>query len=245
LRQHHRELAAVVIEPLVQCAAGMIVHPPGLLRGLRELTQAHDVLLIADEIAVGCGRSGAMFACQQEDVVPDFLCLGKGLSGGYLPIAATVTHGEIYRAFLGRFDQGRTLHHGHTFSGNPLGAAAALASLDVFDEEGTLDNLPPKIARLGEHLCRLAEHPHVTATRQRGLMAAFELTPDKSAGLPYPASERRAWRVCREALARGVWIRPLADVLYVMPPLAISAEELELLMDTIVAAVDKVTFEKQ
>jgi adenosylmethionine-8-amino-7-oxononanoate aminotransferase len=241
MKQHHRELAAIVIEPLVQCAAGMIVQPRGFLRGLLELARAHDVLLIADEIAVGCGRTGTMFACQQEGVVPDFLCLGKGLSGGYLPIAATVTHGEIYQAFLGGFDQGRTLHHGHTFSGNPLGAAAALASLDVFEEERTLENLQPKMARLGEHLCRLAEHPHVTATRQRGLMAAFELTPDKATARPYPAGERRAWRVCREALARGVWIRPLADVLYVMPALAISVEELDTLMNTVAAAVDKVT----
>jgi adenosylmethionine-8-amino-7-oxononanoate aminotransferase len=241
LRQYQPQVAAVVIEPLVQCAAGMIVHPRGFLRGLRELTRAHDVLLIADEIAVGCGRTGTMFACEQENVVPDFLCLGKGLSGGYLPIAATITHGEVHQAFLGRFDQGRTLHHGHTFSGNPLGAAASLASLDLFVDEQTLENLQPKIARLGEHLCRLAEHPHVSATRQRGLMAAFELTPDKATCVPYPADERRASRVCREALARGVWIRPLADVLYVMPPLAISVEELDLLMNTLVAAVDKVT----
>src|SRR5207244_9754898 len=125
----------------------------------------YGVFLIADEVAVGFGRTGTMFACQQENVVPDFLCLGKGLSGGYLPVAATLANDSIYNAFLGDFTQGRTLHHGHTFSGNPLGAAAALASLDVFDEEQTLDNLPVKIARLGAHLCNLAEHPHVATAR--------------------------------------------------------------------------------
>ena len=144
LAAHRDEIAAVVIEPLVQCAAGMVMHPPGFLRGLRELTQANGVLLIADEVAVGFGRTGTMFACEQEDVVPDFLCLGKGLSGGYLPIAATMTNDEIYRAFLGEFSEGRTLHHGHTFSGNPLASAAALASLDVFENEQTLAKLPDK-----------------------------------------------------------------------------------------------------
>jgi adenosylmethionine-8-amino-7-oxononanoate aminotransferase len=241
LRLHREELAAVVIEPIVQCAAGMVMHPPGFLRGLRELTREHDVLLIADEVAVGCGRTGTMFACQQEDVVPDFLCLGKGLSGGYLPLAATITNERIYRAFLGAWHSGRTLHHGHTFSGNPLACAAALASLDTFDEEKTLAKLPEKCARLGEHLCRLAEHPHVVKTRQRGLIGALELTPDKSIGVPYPSSDRRAWCVCRETLAHGVWLRPLADVLYVMPPLAISLDELEYLMNTLAAAIGTVT----
>jgi adenosylmethionine-8-amino-7-oxononanoate aminotransferase len=241
LEAQHDVLAALVIEPLVQCAAGMVMHPAGYLRGVRDLTKEFDVLLIADEIAVGMGRTGTLFACQQEDVMPDFLCLGKGLTGGYLPMAATLTHGEIYEAFLGSFADGRTLYHGHTYGGNPLAAAAALATLDVFEEEQTLAKLQPKISRLGEHLCRLAEHPHVVRTRQRGLIAALELTPHKSTGVPYPAEERRAWRVCREALARGVWIRPLADVLYVMPPLAISIEELDLLMETMAASIDVVT----
>ena len=241
LRQNHEQLAALVIEPLVQCAAGMVMHPSGFLRGLRELTQKFNVLLIADEIAVGFGRTGAMFACQQEDVAPDFLCLGKGLSGGYLPIAATLTNSTIFNAFLGEYHEARTLHHGHTFSGNPLASASALASLDLFDEEQTFAKLPAKITRLSEHLCRLAEHPHVTAARQRGLIAALELTPDKSTGKPYPAAERRAWRVCREALARGVWLRPLADVLYVMPPLSITLDDLDRVMNTLTASINAVT----
>ncbi len=241
MRRHHEEIAAFVIEPLVQCAAGMVMHPPGFLRGVRELTQSYDVLLIADEVAVGFGRTGTMFACEQEGVVPDFLCLGKGLSGGYLPIAATLTNNVIYNAFLGKFNEGRTLHHGHTYSGNPLASAAAVASLDLFDSEQTLAKLPEKVARIGEHLCRLAEHPHVATTRQRGLIGALELTPNKATCETYPSEERRAWRVCRETLAHGVWLRPLADVLYVMPPLAISSEELDLMMSTLASAIDTVT----
>jgi adenosylmethionine-8-amino-7-oxononanoate aminotransferase len=243
LEAHHQQAAALVIEPLVQCAAGMVMHPPGYLRGVRELTREFDVLMIADEIAVGMGRTGTLFACESEGVVPDFLCLGKGLTGGYLPMAATITHDKVYREFLGTWAEGRTLYHGHTYGGNPLGAAAALATLEVFDQEQTLAKLPAKISRLSEHLCRLAELPHVVRTRQRGLIAALELTPDKSTGGPYPADERRAWRVCREALARGVWIRPLVDVLYVMPPLAISLEELDVLMETLAAAIEVVTGE--
>jgi adenosylmethionine-8-amino-7-oxononanoate aminotransferase len=240
IEQHHHELAAIVIEPLVQCAAGIVVHPRGFLRGLCELARSHNILLIADEIAAGCGRTGTMFACEQENVVPDFLCLGKGLSSGYLPISATITHTEIYDSFLGRFDQGRTLQHGHTFSGNPLAAAAALASLDLFEEERTLETLRPKIACIEEHLVRLADHPHVVRCRQRGLFAALELTPDRATGLPYPAAERWPWRVCREALTRGVWLRPLADVLYVMPPLAISLEEIDMMMDVLKTSIDAV-----
>ncbi len=241
LATHHEELAALVIEPLVQCAAGMVMHPPGYLRGVRELTRRYDVLMIADEIAVGFGRTGTMFACEQEDVVPDFLCLGKGLSGGYLPVAATITHPHIYNVFLGDAASGRTLYHGHTFGGNSLGAAAALATLDVFQDDEVLSQLPPKIDRLGEHLARLADHPHVARTRQRGLIGALELTADKSTGAPYPADQRTAWTVCGAALRRGVWIRPLGDVLYALPPLTISLDELDFLMSTMTAAIDEVT----
>jgi adenosylmethionine-8-amino-7-oxononanoate aminotransferase len=241
LAQHHSEVAAVVIEPLVQCAAGMVMHPRGFLHGLRKLTEKYDVLLIADEVAVGFGRTGEMFACEQEGVVPDVLCIGKGLSGGYLPIAAAITNDTIYNSFLGEYHEGRTLHHGHTFSGNPLASAAALASIELFEQENTLENLRPKIARLGANLCQLAEHPHVLRTRQRGFIGALELTPDKSAGATYPFEERCAWRVCRETLRRGVWLRPLGDVLYVMPPLAISLAELDRIMDTLAAAIENVT----
>jgi adenosylmethionine-8-amino-7-oxononanoate aminotransferase len=241
LEQHHHEVAAMIVEPIVQCAAGMIMQPHGYLRGVRELTRKYGVFLIADEVAVGMGRTGKMFACEHEDVVPDFLCLGKGLSGGYLPIAATLTNDSIYNAFLGPHLDGVALHHGHTFSGNPLSAAAALANIDLFHDEQTLANLQPKIARMSEQLGALAEHPHVSTTRQRGFIGALELTPDKSTGIPYPTSERRGWQVCRETLRNGVWLRPLGDVLYVMLSLAASLDEIDFTMKTLTAAIDKIT----
>ncbi len=152
LAAEHERIAAIVVEPLVQAAAGMLMHPSGYLRGLRELADRYEVLLVADEVAVGFGRTGTMFACQQEQVTPDLLCLAKGLTGGYMPLAATLATDEIWQAFLGTYAESKTFFHGHTYGGNPLGAAAALATLDVFDEERTLENLRPKIARLGEHL---------------------------------------------------------------------------------------------
>ncbi|HEV7225892.1 MAG TPA: aminotransferase class III-fold pyridoxal phosphate-dependent enzyme, partial [Pirellulales bacterium] len=214
-------------EPLVQAAAGMIAHPPGYLRGVRELTRRYDVLLIADEVAVGFGRTGRMFACEHEDVAPDFLCLAKGLTGGYLPLAATLTTSEIWRAFLGRYEESKQFYHGHTYGGNPLGAAAALASLDLFDEEQVFEQLPAKIARLAEHLQRIAGLPHVGDVRQRGLIAGIELVEDRAAKTPYPWSERRGQRVCDVARRRGVLLRPLGDVVVLMPPLAVTLEEID------------------
>jgi adenosylmethionine---8-amino-7-oxononanoate aminotransferase len=227
LIQHAGTLAAVVIEPLLQAAAGMITHPPGFLRGVRELTSKHNVLLIADEVAVGIGRTGKMFACEQEDVSPDFLCLAKGLTGGYLPLAATLTTDEVWNAFLGRYDESKSFFHGHTYGGNPLGAAVALATLDVFEEEQTLRALQPKIARLSEHLERIAEHPRVGDVRQRGLIAGIELVRDRHTHEPFPWAERRGIRVCQHALTEGVWLRPLGNVVVIMPPLAITLAELD------------------
>lgn len=234
LAERHAEIAAVVIEPRVQCAAGMIVHPDGFLSDVRELTRRYGVLLIADEIAVGFGRTGTLFACEQEQVTPDLLCLGKGLTGGYLPQAATVATDEIFRAFLGSFAESKTFFHGHTYGGNPLAAAVALASLAVFEEERTLERLPPKIERLREHLARLARHPHVGDVRQCGLIGALELVRDRERREPFPWSERRGVRVCEHARQHGVWLRPLGNVLVVMPPLSITLEEL----DRIAAAIE-------
>ena len=227
LAEHHLELAAVVIEPLMQCAAGLIQHPSGFLRGVRELTRKYDVLLIADEVAVGMGRTGKLFACEHEGVTPDLLCLAKGLTGGYLPLAATLTTDEIWQAFLGEYEESRTFFHGHTYGGNPLGAAVALATLDVFDEEQTLAAMEPKIARLREHLGRISNHPHVGDLRQLGLIAGIELVKDKATREPYDWTEKRGHRVCQHALIEGVWLRPLGNVVVIMPPLAISLAELD------------------
>ncbi len=226
LREHHEELAAVVIEPLMQCAAGMIAHPAGFLKGLRELTRRYDVLLIADEVAVGMGRTGRMFACEVEGVSPDFLCLAKGLTGGYLPVAATLSTGEVWRAFLGDYASSRTFFHGHTYGGNPLGAAVALATLEVFDEEQTLETMREKIDCLSEHLSRMAELPVVGDVRQLGLIAGIELVRDKSSKEPFGWEERKGLAVCDRAMQAGVWLRPLGNVVVIMPPLAVSIEEL-------------------
>lgn len=241
LAARHEEIAALVIEPLVQAAAGMIVHPPGYLRGLRELTARYDVLLIADEVAVGFGRTGRMFACEHENVSPDFLCLGKGLTGGYLPMAATLATTAVWNAFLGPDDAGRQLFHGHTFGGNPLAAAAALASLEVFQEDQTLARLAPKIEQLASHLARLATHPHVGDVRQCGLIGAIELVRDRATAEPYPYSEQRGMAVCRYARGEGVLMRPLGNVLVIMPPLAISAVELDRIMATVERGIEHAT----
>lgn len=227
LARDHERTAALVLEPLVQAAAGMIVHPRGYLAGVRELTRRYDVLLIVDEVAVGMGRTGRMFACEHEDVTPDLLCMAKGLTGGYMPLAATLATDEIWQAFLGDYTQSKAFFHGHTYGGNPLGAAVALATLDVFDEEQTLRRLEPKVARLGEHLARLANLPSVGNVRQCGLIGAVELVRDRVTREPYPWGEKRGMRACDYARTEGVLLRPLGNVIVIIPPLAISIEQLD------------------
>ncbi len=231
LERHPGEVAAVVVEPRVQGAAGMIVQPPGYLRGLRELATRHETLLIADEVAVGFGKTGEMFACQTEDVSPDFLCLAKGITGGYLPLAATMTTEEVYSAFFATAAEEKTFQHGHTYGGNPLGAAVALANLDVFEEEKTLENLKPKIELLARRLAQFRDHPNVGDVRQCGLIAGIELVADRETKREFEWSEQVGARICREARRRGLLIRPIADVLIVMPPLAISEGQLTEMLD--------------
>jgi adenosylmethionine-8-amino-7-oxononanoate aminotransferase len=240
LAEHHRTIAALVMEPLVQGAAGMIVHPSGFLAGVRDLTRRYGVLLILDEVAVGFGRTGKMFACEHEAVSPDLLCLAKGLTGGYLPMAATLATDELWNAFLGEFHESKTLFHGHTYGGNPLAAAVALASLDVFDEERTLENLPPKIARLADHLERLAHKTHVGNVRQCGLIGAVALVQVKESKTPFPWQAHTGHRVCLAARRHGVLLRPLGDVIVIMPPLAISHDEIDQIARAVELSIDEV-----
>jgi adenosylmethionine---8-amino-7-oxononanoate aminotransferase len=239
LAAHPGEVAAVIMEPLVQGAAGMLVHPEGYLRGVRELCDRHGVLLILDEVATGFGRTGRMFACEHEGVAPDLLCLAKGITGGYLPLAATLATERIYEGFLGEFEEFRTFFHGHTYTGNPLACAAALATLDVFEEERTLERLAPKMELLGALLEPLAGHPAVREVRRCGFMVGIEL-------VDFPLRLRMGHRVTLEARRRGAIVRPLGDVVVLMPPLAISAGELRRLVaitgDAIEAATSSALF---
>jgi adenosylmethionine---8-amino-7-oxononanoate aminotransferase len=228
------EVAAVIMEPLVQGAAGMLMHPHGYLSGVRELCDRHGVLLILDEVATGFGRTGRMFACEHEGVAPDLLCLAKGLTGGYLPLAATLATEEVYEGFLGEHEEFRTFFHGHTYTGNPLACAAALATLQVFERERTLERLERKTALLGQLLEPLEAHPAVAEIRRRGFMVGIELRG-------YPLELRMGHRVTLEARRRGAIVRPLGDVLVLMPPLAISEAELERLVGITAEAIDAVT----
>ena len=227
---HAREIAAVIVEPLVQGAAGIHVQPPGFLRRVRELTEEYGVFLIADEVATGFGRTGTMFACDQERVAPDFMCLGKGLTGGYLPLAATLATERVYEGFLGASEEQRTFFHGHTFTGNPLGCAAALASLEVFKTEGTLLRLQPKIRMLGELLRPVAAMPEVAEVRGRGFMVGIDLGP-------HDPSLRLGHRVTVAARERGAIVRPLGDTVVLMPPLAISKSDLGRLVAIVAEAI--------
>jgi adenosylmethionine-8-amino-7-oxononanoate aminotransferase len=241
LTEHPGEVAAVVVEPLVQGAAGMIVHPEGYLAGLRELTRRHDTLLIADEVAVGFGRTGRLFACEHESVSPDFLCVAKGITGGYLPLAATLTTDRVHDAFLGDAHDDKTFFHGHTYGGNPLAAAVGLANLEVFQSERTIENLPDRIDRMAGWLDRFRRHRHVGEARQKGLMVGIELVADRETAQPFPRAENMGARVCRRARAHGVVIRPLGDVVVVMPPLNIAPATLDDLMNGILRSLEEVT----
>lgn len=233
-------LAAVVIEPLIQGAAGMRLWPKGLLRELSDWCRAHDVFLILDEVMTGFGRTGTMFACEQENVVPDFIALAKGLTGGYLPLAATLTTERVFEGFLGPPEEGRTFYYGHSYTANALGCAAALGSLQVFREERVLAGLPAKIARLGEELRRFEELPWVAETRQCGLIAGIELAAQKSPRVPFPPRQFTGAAVCAAARRHGLLTRPVLDTLVLMPPLAATLEEISSMAAALRAATTEV-----
>jgi adenosylmethionine-8-amino-7-oxononanoate aminotransferase len=229
---HGASFVAFVVEPLVQGAAGMLLQPKGFLRRARELCDRYGVLLICDEVATGFGRTGTLFACEQEQVVPDLMCLAKGISGGYLPLAATLATQAIYDAFLGAPAELRQFFHGHTYTGNPLACAVGVASLDVFREMDVLGQLQPKIARLQERLGQwIAPLPHVGEVRQRGVMIGIELIKDRASGTPYRDDETIGVRVCQAVRSRGVILRPLGPVVVMMPPLSITIAEIDQLVE--------------
>ena len=237
LREHHGQIAAVIIEPLVQAAGGMIVFPPGYLTRVRELCRAFNVLLIADEVATGFGRTGRMFACQHEDVLPDIMCLSKGITGGYLPLAVTLATEDIYRAFLGEFKDLKTFFHGHSYTGNPLACATALACLEIFEKEDVIRDMQPKIALLDRWLREMATLPHVGNVRHKGLMAGVELVMDKQTKEAFPREDKMGWKVAYHARDNGVIIRPLGNVVVIMPPLSISIDNLGQMLDVLRHAI--------
>ena len=229
LGRHHGEVCAVILEPLVQGAAGMIIQPPGFLAGVRRLRDQHHVLVILDEVATGFGRTGTMFASEQEDVAPDLMVLGKGITGGYLPLSAVLATENIYESFLGSPTSGRTFYHGHTYTGNQLACAAAIANLDLFRDEPVLETARDRAGQLASELEVLGDVGCVGEVRQKGLMVGIELVADRGTREPFAAEDRVAWNACLRMRERGVLIRPLGDVVVLMPPLSITTDELSLL----------------
>jgi adenosylmethionine-8-amino-7-oxononanoate aminotransferase len=258
LRRHHRSIAAVVMEPLIQGASGMLLMPKGYLAHVANICRQINVLLIIDEVATGFGRTGKMFACEHEGVTPDFLCVAKSLTGGYLPLAATLAKERIYRAFLGRYDEFKTFFHGHTYTANPLACAVALANLDLYRKKDLLANVRHLTLQMAENFSRLKFHPHIKDIRQVGLMAGIELVKKKDGltrhtgalshrerdgvrHIPYPPGARMGLKVCDAAFKRGVWLRPLGDVVVLMPPLAITERELSFLLRVVEESIEEVT----
>jgi adenosylmethionine---8-amino-7-oxononanoate aminotransferase len=242
LTEEKDSLAAFVIEPLMQGAAGMWSQPPGYIWALREICRRNGVLFIADEVATGFGRTGKMFACDHEDLSPDILCLGKGITAGYLPLAATLTTEEVFSAFLGEYREFKTFFHGHTYTGNPLGCAVALANLELFKQQHIIERMQPRIAYLKRRLKQdFVSLTHVADVRQWGFMVGIELVEDKNERRSYPPEKRTGHKVTLEARKRGVIIRPLGDVIILMPPLTITDEELTMLLEVTRDAIQAVT----
>ncbi|MGN6452288.1 MAG: aminotransferase class III-fold pyridoxal phosphate-dependent enzyme, partial [Steroidobacteraceae bacterium] len=238
---HAHETCAVIVEPLVQCAGGMRMYDPVYLTLLRAACEAHRVHLIADEIAVGFGRTGTLFGCEQANIRPDFMCLSKGLTGGYLPLSAVLTTEPVYAAFYDEYTKLTAFLHSHSFTGNPLACAAALATLAIFREERTLERNRALAAHLGSRARELAAHPHVAEVRQCGMIVAVELAADKAARTPYPWQERRGLAIYKHALSRGVLLRPIGNVVYFMPPYVVTTEEVDLMVEVALEGIERAT----
>ncbi len=241
LAQHAHEACAVIVEPLVQCAGGMRMYDPVYLTLLREACDRHQVHLIADEIAVGFGRTGTLFACEQAGIRPDFMCLSKGLTAGYLPLSTVMTTEAVYAAFYDEYVKLNAFLHSHSFTGNPLACAAALASLAIFRDDQVLERNRALAARMGERARALGDHPHVAEVRQRGMIVAIELAANKASREPYPWAERRGLTVYRHALTRGVLLRPIDNVVYFMPPYVITPEEIDLMVEVAHEGIERAT----
>ena len=241
LARHAHETAAVIVEPLVQCAGNMRMYDPVYLKLLRDACDRYGVHLIADEIAVGFGRTGTLFACEQAGMRPDFMCLSKGLTGGYLPLSVVMTTDPVYDAFYDEYTKLTAFLHSHSFTGNPLACTAALATLNILREDAVLERNRSLAQHMGARAQELAEHPHVAEVRQHGMIVAIELVRDKSTREPYPWQERRGLRIHRYALERGVLLRPLGNVVYFMPPYVITPEEIDLMVSVAREGIEKAT----
>ena len=241
LSENAGQIAGIILEPLIQGAGGMLVAPKGFLKALSTLAKAWKVLLIADEVMTGFGRTGKMWACEHEDVTPDILCTAKGLTAGYLPLAATLTTDDIYDAFLGEYRDLKTFFHGHTFTGNPLACAVALENIAIFERENLLSHIQPTIAHFRNRLQDFYALPHVGDVRVCGLAAGVELMKNPDTHAPYPFEEKVGIRVCKAALAQGAMLRPLVNTIVLMPPLQITISELDTLLDIVYRSIETVT----
>lgn len=243
LEAEHESVCAVIVEPLVQCAGNMRMYHPDYLSGLRKLCDEFGVHLIADEIAVGFGRTGTLFACEQAGISPDFMCLSKGLTGGYLPLSVTLTTDTVYDAFYGDYDALNAFLHSHSYTGNALGCRAALATLDLFEQSDVLASNRDKAACMAAAVEPLAAHPHIGDIRQHGMILAVEMVADKASRRPYDWRERRGMHVYRHGLEHGVLLRPLGNVSYLMPPYVISTAEIDQVVDAMIGGIERATRE--
>lgn len=243
LKANSGKVAAMIIEPLVQAAAGMLMQPKGYIKGVRELTRKYDVLLIVDEVATGFGRTGKLFACENEGVCPDMMCLSKGITAGYMALGATMTTDEIYNAFLGEASDYKTFYHGHSYTGNPLSCAAGVAGLEIFEKESVIENLPPKMAVIAEHMQTMNSMKYVGNARQCGMLAGIELMRDKELKIPFAPALLMAGGICQTARKYGLIVRNIGDVIIFMPPLASTAQQIETMLALLEQAMQEV-FEK-
>jgi adenosylmethionine-8-amino-7-oxononanoate aminotransferase len=241
LAENHDSVAAVIVEPLIQGAGGMRMYHPVYLKLLRESCDRYGVHLILDEIAVGFGRTGTMFACEQAGIRPDFLCLSKALTGGYLPLAACLTTDEVYSAFYDDYPTLRAFLHSHSYTGNPLACAAALATLDIFEQDNVIENNKALTQRMASATAHLVDHPNVSEVRQTGMVLAIEMVKDKATKEAYPWQERRGLKVFQHALERGALLRPLGSVVYFLPPYVITPEQIDFLAEVASEGIDIAT----